>query len=188
VIIAAAGLVLIVAPWQAHGSWLSDRLAVASGLAWAASAIVAKRLRTAHKVDLLSLTAWQMLFGSVVLVVIALLVPSPPMIVGAYLLGAVAFIAVVGTGLAWLMWLYVLDKMPAGMAGMGSLAIPAIGVLASWLQLGERPAGTELAGMLLIGVGLALLALAGVHQLGRGRGTPRAARTGHGPSRGGSTR
>jgi drug/metabolite transporter (DMT)-like permease len=174
VIVAGAGLVLILEPWHGQGTLFSDVLAIGSGLVWAASAIVAKMLRARRTVDLLSLTAWQMLFGAAVLVVIALVVPAPPMIVGAYLVGAVAFIAVFGTALAWLMWLYVLDKLPASMAGMGSLAIPAIGVLAAWIQLGERPSTTELAGMLAIGGGLALLTLAGMHQLGRSASRGRA--------------
>jgi drug/metabolite transporter (DMT)-like permease len=85
----------------------------------------------------------------------------------------VAYTAVVGTGLAWLLWLYVLDKLPAGIAGLGSLAIPAIGVLSAWLQLGERPRTSELSGMMLIVIALGLLARVGMRQLG----TPRAART-----------
>lgn len=169
VIVAAAGLVLIVEPWRLQGTLASDALAIASGLMWAASAIVAKRLRAQHQVDLLSLTAWQMLFGSLVLGAVALAVPAPPLVVGVELVALIAFIAILGTALGWLMWLYVLDQMPASTAGLGSLAIPAIGVLASWLQLGERPSAAELAGMLLIIVGLALLAYAGT---GRGASPP----------------
>ena len=161
VILAAAGLVLIVEPWTLRGTLLSDGLAIAAGLTWAAAAIVAKKLRLRHQVDLLSLTAWQMLFGALALSGVALAVPAPPLVVGAELIAATAFIAIIGTGLGWLMWLYVLDQMPASTAGLGSLAVPAIGVLASWLQLGERPGAAELAGMLLIIAGLALLSFAG---------------------------
>ena len=161
VILAAAGLVLIIEPWRLGGTLLSDGLAIASGLAWAASAIVAKKLRARHRVGLLSLTAWQMLFGALALLGVALAVPEPPLVVSAELIAATAFIAIIGTGLGWLMWLYVLDQMPASTAGLGSLAVPAIGVLASWLQLGERPGAAELAGMLLISAGLALLSFTG---------------------------
>lgn len=161
VILAAAGLVLIIEPWRLGGTLLSDGLAIASGLAWAASAIVAKKLRARHRVGLLSLTAWQMLFGALALTGVALAVPEPPLVVSAELIAATAFIAIIGTGLGWLMWLYVLDQMPASTAGLGSLAVPAIGVLASWLQLGERPGAAELAGMLLISAGLALLSFTG---------------------------
>jgi len=44
------------------------------------------------------------------------------------------------------------------MVGLGTLAKPVIGVLAAWLQLGERPAPLEATGMGLIGTALAMLA------------------------------
>lgn len=169
VALAAAGLVFTVEPWRLAGSFASDVLAVLSGLSWAASAIVAKRLLAQVSVDLLSLTAWQMLFGALVLTIVALLVPAPPMALDPPLVLAVAYTSIVGTGFAWLLWLYVLDKLPAGIAGMGSLAIPAIGVLSAWLQFGERPRTSEWSGMLLIGAALAVLSAAGMQQLGARR-------------------
>jgi drug/metabolite transporter (DMT)-like permease len=172
VALAGAGLVLILEPWQLHTSFASDALAVLSGLVWASSAIVAKRLRARVSIDLISLTAWQLLFGSVALVIVAVVVPAPPLVLSTGLFMTVAYTAVVGTGFAWLLWLYVLDKLPAGIAGLGSLAIPAVGVLSAWLQLGERPRTSELTGMVLIAIALALLARVGMRQLG----TRRAAR------------
>ena len=64
--------------------------------------------------------------------------------------------------LAWFLWLYALRRLSAGLAGLGTLAIPVIGVVASWLQLGERPGAVEGAGMALIVGGLALLVAQGV--------------------------
>jgi drug/metabolite transporter (DMT)-like permease len=55
------------------------------------------------------------------------------------------------------MWLYVLHRLPAGTTSLSSLGVPVIAAISSWLQLGERPAPAELAGMLLIGVALALV-------------------------------
>jgi drug/metabolite transporter (DMT)-like permease len=109
-----------------------------------------------------------MLFGTIVLCVIALAVPAPPVRWAPYLVFAVAYVAVIGTGIAWLLWMYVLDNLPAGVAGLGSLAIPAVSVLAAWLELGERPPAHELAGMLVIAAALGLLAIAGIVET-RGR-------------------
>ena len=171
VVLAAIGLVLILAPWQHASSLASSALAVAAGLSWAASAIVAKRLRQCTRMNLLALTAWQMLFGTVLLVVIDIAVPAAPLRMAPYLLFAVAYTAVIGTGLAWLLWMYVLDQLPAGIAGLGSLAIPAIGVLAAWLELGERPPAHEIAGMLVVAAALGLLAARGlVESRGRSAG------------------
>ena len=80
-----------------------------------------------------------------------------PSEVSTYFVGALAFNALLGTGLAWVLWLYVLDTLPAGVAGLSSLAVPAVGVLAAWLELGERPSSSETVGMILIAASLGLL-------------------------------
>jgi len=46
---------------------------------------------------------------------------------------------------------------------------PVVGVVASWLQLGERPSGVEATGMVLIIAALALLAAYGLLGGGVGR-------------------
>ena len=157
--VAALGLVLILEPWAVRGSAFSNLLAIGAGLTWAASAVVAKRMRLAREFDLLALTAWQMLFGALALCVVALLLPSRPIDPTPYFFGALAFNALFATGLAWLLWLYILQHLSAGMAGLSALGIPMIGVLAGWIELGERPSGAEFAGMLLIGGALALTSL-----------------------------
>ena len=157
--IAAGGLVLILEPWAMHSSLFSNLLAIGGGLTWALSAILAKRLRRDHDFDLLALTAWQMLFGALALCIVALLLPSRPIDPTPYFYGALAFNAVLATGLAWLLWLYILQHLSAGMAGLSALGIPMVGVLAGWIELGERPSAAEFAGMLLIGGALALTSL-----------------------------
>jgi drug/metabolite transporter (DMT)-like permease len=72
VALALAGLVLVIEPWHLQGAF-SSALAVAGGFCWAASAVVVKRLQARQEVDILSLTTWQMLFGSLPLVLIATL-------------------------------------------------------------------------------------------------------------------
>lgn len=157
--VAAGGLLLIIGPVSAGGSILGNLLAVGGGLSWALATLVAKRLRQRHQVDLLALTAWQMLFGALALVVTALLHDSRPINPTPFFFAALAFNALFATALAWLLWLYVLQHLPAAIAGLSALGIPAIGVLAGWLQLGERPSPGELGGMALIGLALALVSL-----------------------------
>ncbi|MEL3101600.1 DMT family transporter [Escherichia coli] len=66
ILIAAVGLLLVLQPWQLDfSSMKSAMLAILSGVSWGASAIVAKRLYARHpRVDLLSLTSWQMLYAA----------------------------------------------------------------------------------------------------------------------------
>ena len=69
----------------------------------------------------------------------------------------------------WALWIFALRALPAGAAGMGTLAVPVIGVVTAWLQLGEAPAVVEGLGMALIIAALAVLAATGV-KAGRGGG------------------
>ncbi len=140
---------------------------IGGALCWAASAIVAKLLRKRHEVDLLSLTAWQLLLGSIPLVIVAAATWSPPVWSGTFIAG-LAFTVLAGNCLAWILWLYILSALPAGTAGLGMLLTPVIGIIASWIQLGERPGGIEGLGMLLI-VSALLLTVAAEIVRGRRR-------------------
>jgi drug/metabolite transporter (DMT)-like permease len=161
--LAFGGLLLVVQPWLAE-SLLSGVLACAGGLAWAAGALVTKLMQRRHDVDVVSLTAWQMAIGSIPLVALALFVRdgAPEWTLG--FLAALAYTVLLASVLAWTLWFFALGALSAGVAGLGTLAVPAVGVLAAWLQLGERPAAAEAAGIGLILGGLGLLAVA---ELGR---------------------
>lgn len=151
VTLALAGLVLILQPWHLHGSIMSMGLAVMAGISWAFSVIYHKRLN--HRVpdlDLLSFTAWQMLFGSVPIVLFALGDIGKPIEWSSTYLMAIIFSVLFANALGWMAWLYALQRLPAGVASMTSMLIPIIAVLASWAQLGERPTAVEAAGMVLI--------------------------------------
>lgn len=151
VALALAGLVLILQPWHLHGSIMSMGLAVMAGISWAFSVIYHKRLT--HRVpdlDLLSFTAWQMLFGSVPIVLFALGDIGKPIEWNSTYLMAIIFSVLFANALGWMAWLYALQRLPAGVASMTSMLIPIIAVLSSWAQLGERPTVVEAAGMVLI--------------------------------------
>jgi len=155
--LAAAGLALVVSPLDAR-TWVGDAFAVVAGISWGASAVWAKLLRARHEVDLLSLTMWQMLWGTIPLVVLMIAVPGPIRWTGQFV-GAMAFMSLGGGALGWFLWMFILSRLPAGVAGIASLATPVVGVLAAALQLHEIPSPTELAGMALIVVALVVNAI-----------------------------
>lgn len=157
--LAAAGLVLILEPWTLHADFLSELLALVAGLCWALATIVAKWIKRDHPMDALPLTAWQMLFGALALCLVAWMVPEKPIDPAPYFFGALFYNAAIATALSWFLWLFALQYLSAGVAGMSALGVPVVGVLAGWLQLGEQPGGMELAGMVLIGVALAVISL-----------------------------
>lgn len=166
--LAGLGLVLVLEPWSRSGSLMSSLLAVGAGLCWALATIVAKWIKRDYDLDVLSLTAWQMLFGALALCIVAWMVPERPIEPTPYFYGALVYNSVVATGLAWFLWLFALQHLSAGVAGLSALGAPVVGVLAGWLQLGERPSGWELIGMLLIATALLVISLRGMRRSGRG--------------------
>jgi drug/metabolite transporter (DMT)-like permease len=98
-----------------------------------------------------------MALGSAVLLVVALLVPERPTEFNAAFFGAFAYNALLSTSLAWVLWLFVVKRLPANVAGLGSLISPLVGVLCAWMLLGEKPDAAE-----FIGIATIALALLGV--------------------------
>ncbi|MGZ5032069.1 MAG: DMT family transporter [Usitatibacter sp.] len=163
VALAFAGLILIVAPWQLT-SLGGSLLAVAAGAVWAGTAVLSKKWPTAA--DTLLFTAWQLFFGCIALSLLAFLHPHDPVRWNAEFIWSLAFAAIFATGIGWWLWTYVLARSAAGITGLNSLGIPVVAVIASAIQLGERPPAVELAGMLLIGIALGLLAWLGMKKPG----------------------
>jgi drug/metabolite transporter (DMT)-like permease len=153
-VIAALGLALVVMPLDKAGAF-ADLLAVGAGISWAASVVWAKRVRSKHNVDLLSLTTWQMVWGTIPLIAIYFLVPEH-VHVTARLVASLIFLALFSQAVAWSLWLFIVSRLPAGLAGIASLATPVVGVVAAAIQLHEIPSITEIAGILLIVVALAI--------------------------------
>jgi len=164
-ILSAMGIVLILDPLHLGADQFSMFLAVLSGVCWALAVIVAKQLhQKAPELDLLTLTAWQMLFGSIPILIAAWLIPAPVIQWTPYFIGAVIYNAIFCNALAWLLWLYALQRLQAGVASMTSMLAPVVGVVAAWLQLSEVPNHAELWGMLLIGLALLLISYFSIKQ------------------------
>ena len=157
VALAAGGLLLVLEPWQLSGSRLSGLLAVLSGVSWAVSTVIAKRWRREDDYDLLTVTTWQLLLGGSVCCAITLAVPAKPIVWNGYFVLLIAASGIVATAFGWLIWLYILKQLSAGVAGLGMMSVPALGVLFSRLQYGETFDPVEVAGMLLIAASLVLL-------------------------------
>jgi len=164
-ILSAMGVLFILDPLHLGTDGFSMMLAVLSGVSWALSVIVAKKLhQRAPDLDLLTLTAWQMLFGAIPIVIAAILIPAPTIQWTPYFIGAVIFNAVFCNALAWLLWLYALQRLSAGIASMATLLVPVIAVVAAWLQLNEVPNSTELIGMLLILMSLVIISIISIRK------------------------
>ncbi len=156
--LAVIGLIFIIQPWMYQSGLMSTFLALAAGIIWGLSSIWAKVLRKKIEIDLLPLTAWQMILGSLPLFIIAFSFENRPILWSpAYTFDL--FYNIIPVTIGWALWLYALHELPAGIAGLGTLLTPVVGVLASWLRLGEQPNSWDLVGMLFIFSGLLLLSL-----------------------------
>jgi drug/metabolite transporter (DMT)-like permease len=164
VILAFSGLLIILEPWNLQSTFISKLFAVLAGVAWALSAIMTKIMTRKRSFDLISLTAWQMLLGALPLGMIALFVSDTPVRWTPYFTIGLLYSSIVSQGLALVLWFFILSKLSAGVASMGTLATPVIGTIAAAIELGERPSVLEAWGMLLILTALALLAVMGYMQ------------------------
>ncbi|KCB34562.1 EamA-like transporter family protein [Bordetella hinzii CA90 BAL1384] len=85
---------------------------------------------------------------------VALLVPQIDAVWGWQLWTGMTYIILVATALAWVMWLLVVRRVPASIAGLSALGVPVVAVLLAWLILHERPTPMDLASMLFIMAGI----------------------------------
>lgn len=152
--LALPGLVLLISPWEEGLMPAAVLLAFASGFGWALGAIWQKRYYHRYQPDLLSLTAWQMLYGGLLLLAIALWAEPFAVDPTPNFLWALFYNVVLAGAIGWLLWVYSLHHLPTWIAGFGALLVPGIGVLSAWLVLGETPGLVK-----QVGIGLILSAL-----------------------------
>jgi drug/metabolite transporter (DMT)-like permease len=119
--------------------------------------VVVKIMRKKHDIDLLNLIAWQGLFGSIPLIIIAVFTTTQSVHWTGSFIAALLFNVIPANALTWVLWLYILHTMSTGTAGLSSLAVPVVGVASAWIQLHEQPGLVEGIGMGLIVVALAIL-------------------------------
>ncbi|MGE0486427.1 MAG: DMT family transporter [Gammaproteobacteria bacterium] len=156
---AALGLCCVLNPATFAGSPRSTLLALGAAWFWALGVIVVKRIQSRGPIDLLALTAWQMFFGGLVLCAFALGADEPAVHWTPRFLTVLGVTALVSTGAGWALWVYLLHRLPAGTASLMTLMVPVIAVISSSWQLGEYLAASDLAGIVAIVLGLALLAV-----------------------------
>lgn len=125
-------------------------LALLASLSWALGTIVTKRWPVAAPT--LTIAAWQLLIGGAaagigMLAFEGVPVPkalSPPVA------AALTFHILGAQALAYFLWFTVIARLPAGIASLGTLMVPAVGALGSVLLLGERPAASDWLGLVLV--------------------------------------
>ncbi|VXB39801.1 putative blue pigment (Indigoidine) exporter [Microbacterium sp. 8M] len=115
--------------------------------------ILAKRWN--GEVGILPSTAWQLVFGGLALIPVAIIVEGPPPRVDAAGLAAYGYLALIATALANVAWFAALQRLPSGTVGLVGLLNPVTGVLLGVFVAGEVLEGRQLAGLALVLLGIA---------------------------------
>ncbi|MBR8743277.1 EamA family transporter [Nocardiopsis sp. MG754419] len=118
-----------------------DPRGVAAGLLAALSMgtgiVLTKRWGRPEGVSLLGVTGWQLTAGGLVLVAPTLLVEGPPPALTAAHLGGFAYLGLVGSLLAYVVWFRGLERLPALAVSFLSFASPLTAALLGYLVLNE---------------------------------------------------
>ena len=148
-LIGVGGLVVLFWPLLADGLPVGALYALGSAVSWAAGTVYLKWARI--KGHPIAITAWQLVAGTIA-VAIGLLIDGGE--IGADIrlssMAGLLYSTFVGTALAYLLWFQAIAQLPASTAGLGTLLVPVIGVVASMLLLGDRPTAHDLIGFGLI--------------------------------------
>ncbi len=141
---------------------LSPAGVLASGAAVVLSSVgyvLTRRWTTAGRaapVDVLSLTAWQLLAGGLLVLPVAVAVEGPLPALGAGEVVAFTYLTVVATALAFAAWFAGLRHLPAGTVGLVGLLNPVTGVLLGTALAGEVLSARQGLGVLLVVLGVVL--------------------------------
>lgn len=110
--------------------------------------------RWAPSESIITITSWQLLAGSLLLVPFALLFEGAPPALDAPAIAGFAYVTVIATGLAFVAWFTALRHLPASTVGLIGLLNPLTGVLLG-TTLASEPLGPRQAigtGLVLVGV------------------------------------
>ncbi|HZS81500.1 MAG TPA: DMT family transporter [Stellaceae bacterium] len=158
-----AGIAVLLAPEAATLSTapLGTLVILAAAIGWAFGVVLLKRFNFSRSVA--QMTGWMLLLGGVPLAVAALLHDPPPRLLALppATLAVFAYIIALPMIFGQWAWFKSLSRLPGTVAGISSLAVPAVGLLSSALLLGERLGLAEITALALVAAALGLVLVPG---------------------------
>jgi probable blue pigment (indigoidine) exporter len=145
-LIGATGVALAVLTSAVH----LDPVGVAAGLAGAgtmALGLVLTKRWGRPGASLLAATGWQLTAGGLLLVPVTLLAEGPPPALSPANLMGYAYLALIGTALAYTLWFRGLELLPATRVSLLSLLAPLTATVVGWAALGQALTPVQVAGM-----------------------------------------
>jgi probable blue pigment (indigoidine) exporter len=133
-------------------------LALGSSVSAAVASVTVKKLRPGN--DLMSLTAWQLVAGSLVLLGLsAVFEPHQTITWTGGFVGLLLFLALAGTALSTWLWFWLLQRAKAGRLSLYLFLVPVSGLLIAMSGFGERLNQLQAGGVALIIAAVALSVL-----------------------------
>jgi drug/metabolite transporter (DMT)-like permease len=158
-LLCAIGLAILIYPLAANGIPRGIVFALAVGVCWAGGTVYLKWAQI--EADQMGVGSWQMTIAAVILVAAMLAFDGRPHFASAHADGvlATAWTGIASNGIAYALWFTIIRRLPAVTASLGVLTSPVIGVVGSFLFLGEVPTLADMIGFALIFVASACVLL-----------------------------
>ena len=126
-----------------------------SAVFWATATLLAKKWGVLF--DTWVLSAYQMLFGGILLLLGSFALEKPFFIVNSYSIAILLWLSILSSIVQFAVWYYLLQKSDPGKTSAFLFLAPFFGVLTGWLLLGEPLYPSLLVGGLFIIVGIFLV-------------------------------
>lgn len=132
----ATGVALLVLSSQARLDAVGVVAALGGAVSMAAGVVLAKKWGKAEKP--LTMTAWQLLGGGLLLVPLMLVMEGPPPALSVMNVGGYLYLSVVGTAVAYALWFRGIQRLPVTAPSFLGLLSPVVAAFLGWLVLGEQ--------------------------------------------------
>jgi drug/metabolite transporter (DMT)-like permease len=144
------GMSVLIWPLAATGVPAGILLALGAAVSWAAGTVYIKWARI--DAEPMAVTFWQLVVAFVAISAVQPVFEDSLHLwpVQPKTMAALVFSGLVGSGLAYFLWFDIVRRLSATTASLGSLSVPAVGIVASVVMLGERPTVPDIVGFALI--------------------------------------
>jgi probable blue pigment (indigoidine) exporter len=129
-----------------------DAIGLAAGLAGTTSmafGVVLTKRWGRPDASLLTTTGWQLTAGGLILVPVVLSVEGLPSAVSGVNVAGWAYLSLVGTLLAYTIWFWGLERLPAAQVSLLGLLSPLVATVVGWAALDQRLTAVQVLGMLI---------------------------------------
>jgi probable blue pigment (indigoidine) exporter len=128
-----------------------DVVGVLAGLAGAAAmsagTVLTKRWGRPAGVGALTLTAWQLTAGGLLLLPVGLAVEGAPPALDGHAVGGYLYLGVVGTAVGYWLWFRGVSRLPATSVTFLTLLSPLSAAVIGWVALGQALSAVQVVGM-----------------------------------------